>query len=72
MDSNNNDTNNKGKDENYNLKKIVQSSSSLPSIEKLDGQSNYSSWKFQMELYLNHEDLWQLTTKQKLILLRKT
>ncbi|KAI5636501.1 gag-polypeptide of LTR copia-type domain-containing protein [Phthorimaea operculella] len=36
---------------------------SLPAIEKLDGSSNYSSWKFLMELQLIHDDLWEFTTK---------
>lgn len=33
----------------------------MASIEKLDGVTNYSSWKFLMELYLIHEDLWEYT-----------
>ncbi|KAI5637185.1 gag-polypeptide of LTR copia-type domain-containing protein [Phthorimaea operculella] len=41
----------------------TSSSMSLPAIEKLDGSSNYSSWKFLMELQLIHDDLWELTTK---------
>ncbi|XP_063392606.1 uncharacterized protein LOC134678087 [Cydia fagiglandana] len=36
--------------------------SGLPSIEKLDGNSNYATWKFMMELYLVHEDLWEYTS----------
>lgn len=34
----------------------------LPAIEKLDGTSNYASWKFLMELYLVHDDLWEYTS----------
>ncbi|XP_069361062.1 uncharacterized protein [Maniola hyperantus] len=35
--------------------------SGLPSMEKLDGSTNYGTWKFQMELHLIHEDLWEYT-----------
>lgn len=31
-------------------------------FEKLQDASNYEDWKFQMELYLIHEDLWKYTT----------
>ncbi|RVE49487.1 hypothetical protein evm_005828 [Chilo suppressalis] len=31
------------------------------SIEKLDGNSNYSTLKFLVELYLIHDDLWEYT-----------
>ncbi|KAH9645213.1 hypothetical protein HF086_005758 [Spodoptera exigua] len=34
---------------------------SLPAIEKLDGSTDYNTWKFMMELYLIHEDLWEYT-----------
>ncbi|KOB51765.1 Uncharacterized protein OBRU01_27278, partial [Operophtera brumata] len=40
---------------------VISGSSSLPSIEKLDGNTNYSIWKFMMELYLVHDDLWEYT-----------
>lgn len=33
--------------------------SALLHIKKLDGQNNYNSWKFLIELYLIHEDLWE-------------
>lgn len=33
----------------------------LPSIEKLDGSSNFSTWKFLMEMYLVQDDLWEYT-----------
>ena len=34
----------------------------LSSFEKLDGSTNYGAWKFQMEVYLIHEDLWMYTS----------
>ncbi|KOB74695.1 Uncharacterized protein OBRU01_08039 [Operophtera brumata] len=40
---------------------VISGSSSLPFIEKLDGNTNYSTWKFMMELYLVHDDLWEYT-----------
>lgn len=36
----------------------------LPPFSKLEGSSNYSSWKFQMELYLVHEDLWRWVSEE--------
>jgi hypothetical protein len=29
----------------------------LPTIEKLEGRKNYSTWKTQMKYYLSHEDV---------------
>lgn len=40
-----------------------QGAASLLPFEKLDGRSNYSSWKFQMELYLIHDGPWDYTTE---------
>lgn len=36
----------------------------LPPFSKLEGSSNYSSWEFQMELYLIHEDLWKWVSEE--------
>jgi len=36
----------------------MSSQSTLPSIEKLEGSKNYGNWKFAMQMYLMHEDLW--------------
>ena len=36
----------------------------LSSFEKLDGSTNYGTWKFQMEMYLIHEDLWMYTSTE--------
>lgn len=44
---------------NYNLDKM---STSLPTFDRLEGSINFSTWKFQMELYLTHEDLWDYVT----------
>lgn len=33
----------------------------LPSFEKLRGQENWSLWKFQMEKFLDYDDLWDVT-----------
>lgn len=35
----------------------------VESIEKLDGASNYATWKVQVELYLVMEDLWDFIEK---------
>lgn len=32
----------------------------MPNIEKLDGQSNYASWKFAIKMNLMLEGLWKL------------
>ncbi|CAB3235495.1 unnamed protein product [Arctia plantaginis] len=37
------------------------SGQNLLTFEKLKGATNYEDWKFQMELYLIHEDLWKYT-----------
>jgi hypothetical protein len=34
----------------------------LPTIEKLEGRKNYSTWKTQMRYYLSREELWDLTS----------
>lgn len=34
------------------------SGSSIPSIEKLKGRENYDTWKFAVQNYLEHEELW--------------
>jgi hypothetical protein len=34
----------------------------LPTIEKLEGRQNYSTWKIQMRYYLSHEELWDLVS----------
>lgn len=39
-------------------------SSNFGKIAKLDGQSNYNSWKFLMELCLIDEDLWDCVSTQ--------
>jgi len=31
----------------------------LPIIEKLKGRENFNTWKFAMQIYLEHEDLWK-------------
>jgi len=36
-------------------------SSPLPSFDKLNGQENWSNWKFLMERYLHYDDLWEIT-----------
>ena len=36
----------------------------LSSFEKLDGSTNYGTWKFQLEMYLIHEDLWMYTSTE--------
>lgn len=36
----------------------------LPLFQKLEDSSNYSDWKFQMELYLIHENLWKWTSHE--------
>ncbi|RYA67841.1 hypothetical protein DD592_27230 [Enterobacter cloacae complex sp. 2DZ2F20B] len=33
-----------------------------PVIEKLKGRENYNTWKFGMQAYLEHEDLWGCIT----------
>ncbi|XP_018403755.1 PREDICTED: retrovirus-related Pol polyprotein from transposon TNT 1-94 [Cyphomyrmex costatus] len=38
------------------------SSTNLPVIEKLKGRDNYSTWRFAMQTYLEHEDLWECVT----------
>lgn len=43
----------------------VVNASALPHFEKLDGQNNYNTWKFFMELYLIHEDLWDSVTSHE-------
>lgn len=30
----------------------------IPAIEKLKGRENYPTWKFAMQAYLEHEDMW--------------
>lgn len=35
------------------------STSGLPSIERLEGSSNYDTWRFDMECILTHEDLYK-------------
>jgi hypothetical protein len=34
----------------------------LPTIEKLEGRKNYSTWKTQLRYYLSHEELWDLVS----------
>lgn len=34
-------------------------SSNMFSLEKLTGRENFSTWKFSMKTYLEHEDLWK-------------
>jgi len=36
-------------------------SSHLHGIEKLEGASNYATWKNAMEMILIREDLWEVT-----------
>lgn len=38
---------------------MSSSGSGLPSIEKLQGSSNFDTWKFDVECILVHDDLWQ-------------
>ena len=57
---------------------------SLPPIEKLQGRENFDSWKFAVQNFLEHEELWAavigretatkkvLKAKSKLILLIDT
>ena len=33
-------------------------STALPPIEKLRGRENFDSWKFAVQTYLEHEELW--------------
>ncbi|XP_072151942.1 uncharacterized protein [Bemisia tabaci] len=33
----------------------------LPTFQKLKGQENWSTWKFQMFNFLNYDDLWDVT-----------
>lgn len=35
----------------------MSSTNSLPSIEKLVGRENFSTWKFAVKTYLEHEEL---------------
>jgi len=37
---------------------IMSSSNNLPPVEKLKGIDNYNDWKFAMQQYLEHENLW--------------
>lgn len=37
----------------------VQQGSTLPLIDKLKGRENFNTWKFAMQVYLEHEDLWK-------------
>lgn len=37
------------------------SSTMLPSFEKLRGLENFSLWKFQMNKFLDVDDLWDVT-----------
>jgi hypothetical protein len=39
---------------------LLSSSTSLPTVEKLEGMSNYNR-KFTVEIYLIHDDLWGCT-----------
>lgn len=41
------------------VSKMAYSSSSLPQIERLKGRENFNTWRFAMETYLQHEDLWE-------------
>jgi hypothetical protein len=40
-----------------------QGAAGLLPVEKLDGHSEQSSWKFQMEVYLVHGGLWDCETE---------
>ncbi|KAJ6635313.1 Retrovirus-related Pol polyprotein from transposon TNT 1-94 [Pseudolycoriella hygida] len=51
---------------------VTTNSSYLASVEKLDGRSNYTDWKFAVQAYLEHEGLWKCvlgteTDNQKLV-----
>lgn len=35
----------------------MSSNNSLPAIDKLIGRENFSTWKFAVQTYLEHEDL---------------
>lgn len=37
----------------------------LPTFQKLKGQENWSTWKFQMFNFLNYDDLWDVTDPTK-------
>lgn len=37
----------------------MASSNGIPSIQKLLGRENYSTWVFAVQSYLEHEDLWE-------------
>lgn len=37
---------------------MTSSLQGIPSIEKLKGCENYPTWKFAMQAYLEHEDMW--------------
>lgn len=50
--------------DNGNSRDIAEMASSLqgiPAIEKLKGRENYPTWKFAMQAYLEHEDMWRCT-----------
>jgi len=38
---------------------------SLAQIEKLKGRENYDSWKFAVQTYLEHEELWECVTGEE-------
>ncbi|KPJ19636.1 Retrovirus-related Pol polyprotein from transposon TNT 1-94 [Papilio machaon] len=40
----------------------MSTSNPLTLIEKLSGRENYSTWKFALKTYLQHEDLWDCIT----------
>lgn len=37
----------------------MSSNASAFSIDKLIGRDNYSTWKFAVQTYLEHEELWE-------------
>ena len=38
---------------------MTSSLQGIPAIEKLKGRENYPTWKFAMQAYLEHEDMWK-------------
>ncbi|CAG9823775.1 unnamed protein product [Phaedon cochleariae] len=43
---------------------MASSHGSLLPIEKLEGMANYNNWKFAMQMYLIHEDLWEYVSTE--------
>lgn len=43
----------------------MSSTNTMALIEKLTGRENYPTWRFAVQTYLEHEDLWQCVTAEE-------